>query len=287
MAAIRAHLTYANVMATVAVFGILGGTAWAVGANSVGSRQIKASAVKNAELAADAVTSAKVLDDSLTGADVAEGTIGQVPSAEDSATLGGLGPGTFATAGHDHDPAYVNEGQANSIGGGMVSNPQRAIQIPLTAFIQCETNPSTHLDFVSSPTDTFPDFSSFSGGAGFTLKWDADLAPNSDADSAVCSQITVPPDFASNPSIRIGIAQVIPANPAETLALATKVHFGALSGYSAVSLPSASKSISINVGTPLAIHDSLTISLQGGVVSGAMNDAIEVLAVEFVYTAEQ
>ncbi len=67
-AMIGGRLTYANVMATIAVFLALGGTSYAVTAlprNSVGAQQLK----KNA------VTSVKVKDGSLTAADFAKGTL--------------------------------------------------------------------------------------------------------------------------------------------------------------------------------------------------------------------
>ena len=57
----RSHLTYANVMATIAVFLALGGgMAWALARNSVGTRQIKPHAVRPSDLAAGAVTSKKI-----------------------------------------------------------------------------------------------------------------------------------------------------------------------------------------------------------------------------------
>ncbi|MFM7248233.1 MAG: hypothetical protein ACKO2Y_12320, partial [Actinomycetota bacterium] len=62
------RLTYANVMATIAVFLALGGTSYAVTAlpkNSVGTPQLKKSAV----------TGVKVKDRSLTAADFAAGTL--------------------------------------------------------------------------------------------------------------------------------------------------------------------------------------------------------------------
>ena len=69
------RLSYANVMATVAVFIAIGGGAYAatLARDSVGSKQIKAKAVKNAELASGAVTSAKVADESLRSDDFAPG----------------------------------------------------------------------------------------------------------------------------------------------------------------------------------------------------------------------
>jgi len=83
----RVRLTYANVMATIAVFIALGGTSYAISKlpkNSVGTKQLK----KNA------VTGAKVKDRALTGTDIVESTLGVVPSAShaktaDSATLAG------------------------------------------------------------------------------------------------------------------------------------------------------------------------------------------------------
>ena len=57
---IRQHLTYANVMATVAVFVALGGGAYALGRGDVKSRNIANGAVTRPKLHTGAVTSAKV-----------------------------------------------------------------------------------------------------------------------------------------------------------------------------------------------------------------------------------
>jgi len=83
MSNIRKHLTYSNVMVTVLAFIVLGGTAWAVAKNSVGSKQIKAGAVKTADIKDQAITAAKVQDGSLGVADLAPGVI----PAEDTATV--------------------------------------------------------------------------------------------------------------------------------------------------------------------------------------------------------
>jgi hypothetical protein len=83
------RLTYANVMATVAVFIAIGGGAYAAGLakNSVGSKQIKAKAVKNAELASNAVTSSKVADGSLLGEDFAAGQLPKGEPGQDATNL--------------------------------------------------------------------------------------------------------------------------------------------------------------------------------------------------------
>jgi hypothetical protein len=70
----RVRLTYANVMATIAVFIALGGASYAatqLPKNSVGTKQLKT----------NAVTGIKVKDRSLGGADIDLGSLGTVPSA--------------------------------------------------------------------------------------------------------------------------------------------------------------------------------------------------------------
>ncbi len=70
MTAIKKHLSYANVMATLAVFIALGGGALAalrVPANSVGTRQLKHGAVTATKVKAHSLTEADIKPLSLTG----------------------------------------------------------------------------------------------------------------------------------------------------------------------------------------------------------------------------
>ena len=79
------RLSYANVVATVALFIALGGGAWALAKDSVGSREIangsvrsqelKDDDVRGADIEADAVQGSDVADDSLTGTDVQESSL--------------------------------------------------------------------------------------------------------------------------------------------------------------------------------------------------------------------
>jgi hypothetical protein len=71
----RPRLTYSNVMATLGVFLGLGGTAWAVAANSVGTEQLKNGAVTNPKLAANSVGTGKVIDGSLLADDLRPGVV--------------------------------------------------------------------------------------------------------------------------------------------------------------------------------------------------------------------
>jgi hypothetical protein len=75
---VRPKLTYANVVATLALFVALGGTSFAafqLGKNSVKSKNIAKEAVRTSDLAKDAVVSAKVKDGSLLSKDFKAGQL--------------------------------------------------------------------------------------------------------------------------------------------------------------------------------------------------------------------
>jgi hypothetical protein len=74
----RSRLSYANVMATIAVFIALGGGAYAaikIPKKSVGTKQLKANAVTPAKLADGAVTGAKLAGGAVTGPKIAGGQV--------------------------------------------------------------------------------------------------------------------------------------------------------------------------------------------------------------------
>jgi len=84
MGKLRRRLTYANVMATIAVFVALGGVSYAafkLPKNSVGSKQLKKSAVTTAKIKNKAVTGAKIKPGTITGTQVNASTLGTVPVA--------------------------------------------------------------------------------------------------------------------------------------------------------------------------------------------------------------
>jgi hypothetical protein len=89
-------LTYANVMATIAVFVALGGASYAASQipnNSVGTNQLKNGAVATAKLQGTSVTTNKIAKEAVTGAKVKLSTLGAVPTAklaENASALGGL-----------------------------------------------------------------------------------------------------------------------------------------------------------------------------------------------------
>jgi hypothetical protein len=116
----RPKLTYANVVATLALFIAIGGAgAFAtsrLGKNSVGARQLKRNAVTTAKIKKKAVTAAKVKNGtltgaqigfaSLTGAQIDTSTLGTVPTAEKANTL--AAPEAFHEVGATGEPGFQN-----------------------------------------------------------------------------------------------------------------------------------------------------------------------------------
>jgi hypothetical protein len=81
----RPKLSYANVMATIAVFIALGGASYAalkMPKNGVGAKQLKMNAVTTAKVKNEAITAAKVKKGTLTGTQINLSTLGTVPNAQ-------------------------------------------------------------------------------------------------------------------------------------------------------------------------------------------------------------
>jgi hypothetical protein len=121
---IRRHLTYANVMSSIAVFLMLGG-ATAFAATKIGANEIKANSIKTGKIVKEAVTAgkikngavtegkiadgavttnkiadnavatSKIANDAVTGDKVKESSLGEVPLAANANKLGGQTPSSF------------------------------------------------------------------------------------------------------------------------------------------------------------------------------------------------
>jgi hypothetical protein len=86
---LRAHLTYANVVATLALFIAIGGSSYAalrIGSrqlvnNSVRSQDLRNNDVRSKDVRNSTLTGRDVKADALGGSDIAEGRLGTVPNA--------------------------------------------------------------------------------------------------------------------------------------------------------------------------------------------------------------
>src|SRR5688572_7989904 len=90
----RSYLTYANVMATIAVFLTLGGTSYAVATGSIDSREIANNTVRSADVRNETIRSRDVDDGSLRAQDFAPG---QLPTGPQGAPGVPGAPGRDAT----------------------------------------------------------------------------------------------------------------------------------------------------------------------------------------------
>jgi hypothetical protein len=92
---IRKHITFANVMSSIAVFLVLGGGA-AYAAKKIGSNEIKGNSITTGKLKKNAVTASKIKGNSITTAKIKNGavtgpkinltTLGTVPNATHATT---------------------------------------------------------------------------------------------------------------------------------------------------------------------------------------------------------
>lgn len=202
----RRHLTYANVMATIAVFVTLGGGAYAVSKidtadikkGAVTAKKLRASAVTTEKIADGAVTTPKLADgavtapklgdgavgtakiapDAVTGADVDESSLGPVPSA---LTLDGLSASAFERAGR------IVAGSADGLAGS------RVLLEPHTgADVRLATAQGT-VSIINTGTTLPMQVSGFSGGnAGAPEAEFVTIAPGA---TAVFSYATQPPTY--------------------------------------------------------------------------------------------
>jgi hypothetical protein len=128
-AKLQSKITYANIMATVAVFIALGGASYAatqLPKNSVGSKQLKKNAVVTKSIKKEAVTGAKVKKGSLTGANINLSKLGTVPAATTATTAQALSPHEpIHLVGAPGEPGF--EGEASNLGSLSPTVPVQSV----------------------------------------------------------------------------------------------------------------------------------------------------------------
>jgi hypothetical protein len=138
LATIRARLTYANVMATIAAFVALGGSSYAaftLSENSVKSKHIVNGQVKRPDIRNNAVNSAKVAAGSLLGSDFAAGQLLAGPPGPQGAQGPQGDPGPQGPKGDTGAPGLPGSAIVARVRSTSVLTPTTAgiyEQVPLT-----------------------------------------------------------------------------------------------------------------------------------------------------------
>jgi hypothetical protein len=113
---IRKHLSFANVMACAAVFIALGGSAYAVGKNSVGTKQLKNNAVTSNKIKKNAVVTSKIRKDAIVGAKIRPGAVTTNKIGDGAVTTNKIGDGAVNGAKIDESTLGTVPSAANLVG---------------------------------------------------------------------------------------------------------------------------------------------------------------------------
>lgn len=97
MKQIRRHLTYANVMSSIAVFLMLGG-ATALAATKIGAGQLKANSVKTGKIVKEAVTAGKLKNGAVTTGKLANAAVTSEKLADNAVTTTKIADNAVTTA---------------------------------------------------------------------------------------------------------------------------------------------------------------------------------------------
>jgi hypothetical protein len=121
-------LTYANVMATLAMFVALGGGAYAIKLkkNSVGTKALKSKAVTERKIADSAVTRSKLADGSVDGTKIADGSVGGTKIADGSVGRAKIADGSVGLTDVNDSLHQICPGGTIYLQGACIETGQRA-----------------------------------------------------------------------------------------------------------------------------------------------------------------
>jgi hypothetical protein len=175
-ARLRPRLSYANCVATLALFLALGGSAWALSRNSVGPRQIKPNAVRSSD----------VKNEAIKGVDVNEATLGEVPAAGTAQSAHSAGLAQIAKSAEAAESAQtaLHASDADTVGGIPPSELGTLGRSNAGGF--CEDNDEDGEDCVTVNLNLTRAGRVFVAGSGYTSSsaLDDTVGPGSGVDAA-------------------------------------------------------------------------------------------------------
>lgn len=193
---------------------------------------------------------------------------------------GGTPVASFDTSGNPSFPA-------GSLDATEIANVTRRVNVPLGAFFDCQTDAGAAIGF-DTTADALADYvNSATDGTGRVIRFD-DTGSSEDQSSEICSEISVPADYASGGVFIIRALKDAHTAATEVINCAVSVNGAALEAAGTVTT-SASATTNYTC-TPtiaaLAANDSLSFYLS--ITSDStMNDVVDIASVAFSYTATQ
>jgi hypothetical protein len=118
---VKERISYANVMATVAVFIAMGGGAYAV-KNSVGSKEIENGTVRSKELKDDDVRAEDIETAAVGGSEVADGSVGSADIAGSAVGAAQIGTDAVKAAEIAANAVGTSEIAANAVGAAKIAD---------------------------------------------------------------------------------------------------------------------------------------------------------------------
>lgn len=103
MKLIRKHLSYANVVASLALFIALGGSAYAVGKYSIGTAELKNNAVTTPKIKRNAVTAQKIRNNAVTATKIRRNAVTGAKIRNGAVTSPKIAPGAITASKLAHD----------------------------------------------------------------------------------------------------------------------------------------------------------------------------------------
>jgi hypothetical protein len=165
----RRHLSYANVMASIAVFVALGGGAYA--ATTINGSKIIKGTVGGAKLKKGTITGTQVKANSLTGSSIDESSLGTVPSAQTAQTAASATTATSAITATSAESATkaTTAGSANTAAEADTLDGLTAKQLQVSCPVDTELFGGMCWDEDVRPADDWIDASEDCGVEGGRL----------------------------------------------------------------------------------------------------------------------
>lgn len=138
MKRVRKHLTYANVMSSIAVFLMLGG-ATAFAATKIGANELKANSIKTGKIVKEAVTAGKLKNGAVTETKIADGAVTNKKIADNAVTSGKIADNAVTTGKIANDAVTNGKVANNAITSGKIANGAVTNEKLATAFLPAAT----------------------------------------------------------------------------------------------------------------------------------------------------